>query len=254
MNLDIKDLNVAFGNKTIVNNVSLTVKNGEFVGLIGPNGSGKSTLLKSIYRVYSPKSGVMLLNGKNLLNIPIRDVAKNLGVVSQFNNLAFDMTVEQMVLLGRSPHKGLLEIDNDKDIDITHEMLKKVDMFDYRYRSFLTLSGGEKQRVLLARALAQQVKLLILDEPTNHLDIKYQLQILKLTKSLGITVIAALHDLNLAASYCDKLYVMHNGNIAATGAPNEILTKELIKDVYEVDCTIHKYPNKNSIYITFEDF
>lgn len=220
------------------------------MGLIGPNGSGKSTLLKTIYRICKPKSGVIYLDGKNLLTMPIKDMACELGVVSQFNHIAFDIKVEDMVLMGRSPHKKMLEQDNEQDYKIAREMLEKVDMLNYAKRSFSTLSGGEKQRVLLARTLAQQVKLLILDEPTNHLDIKYQIQILNLVKSLKTTAVVALHDLNLAAAYCDKLYVMHNGNVVANGEPKDILTSQLIKEVYEVDCKIHA--EQEPMYITFK--
>lgn len=152
--------------------------------------------------------------------------------------------------MGRSPHKKMLEQDNEQDYKIAREMLEKVDMLNYAKRSFSTLSGGEKQRVLLARTLAQQVKLLILDEPTNHLDIKYQIQILNLVKSLKTTAVVALHDLNLAAAYCDKLYVMHNGNVVANGEPKDILTSQLIKEVYEVDCKIHT--EQEPMYITFK--
>lgn len=250
MKLSIENIDVTLGNKLIVQDACIKVNKGEFVGLIGPNGSGKSTLLKTVYRVCKPKSGVMYLDGKNLLTMTIKDMACELGVVSQFNNVAFDIKVEDMVLMGRSPHKKMLEQDNEDDYKIVREMLHKVDMIHYAKRSFSTLSGGEKQRVLLARALAQKVELLILDEPTNHLDIKYQIQILNLVKSLGITVLVALHDLNLAAAYCDKLYVMQNGVVVANGKPNDILTQQLIKDVYEVDCTIHT--KEEPIYITFK--
>lgn len=250
MKLSIENIDVALGNKKIVYDACIKVNKGEFVGLIGPNGSGKSTLLKTIYRICKPKSGVIYLDGKNLLTMSIKDMACELGVVSQFNHIAFDIKVEDMVLMGRNPHKKMLEQDNEHDYKIAREMLDKVDMLNYAKRSFSTLSGGEKQRVLLARTLAQQVELLILDEPTNHLDIKYQIQILNLVKSLKTTVVVALHDLNLAAAYCDKLYVMHNGNVVANGEPKDVLTSQLIKDVYEVDCIIHK--DQMPMYITFK--
>lgn len=250
MKLSIENIDVALGNKTIVQDVSIKVNKGEFVGLIGPNGSGKSTLLKTIYRICKPKSGIIYIDDKNLFTMPIKDMARELGVVSQFNNVAFEIKVEDMVLMGRTPHKKMLENDNEYDYKIVKEMLYKVDMLHCAKRSFSTLSGGEKQRVLLARALAQQVELLILDEPTNHLDIKYQIQILNLVKSLGITVVVALHDLNLAAAYCDKLYVMHNGSVVANGKPKDILTPQLIKEVYEVDCTIHT--QQEPMHITFK--
>ncbi|MGL4569447.1 MAG: ABC transporter ATP-binding protein [Clostridium sp.] len=250
MKLSAEKLNVELDDKLIVKDVSINIEKNEFVGIIGPNGSGKSTLLKTIYRVFKPKSGVMYLNGKDLLSMPPKNVAKELGVLGQFNNISFDIKVKDIVLMGRTPHKSFLESDSLDDYKIVQDSLKKVNMLEYYNRSFSTLSGGEKQRVLLARVLAQKVDLLILDEPTNHLDIKHQLQILNVVKSLGITVVLALHDLNLATAYCDKLYVMHNGNIVSSGKPYEILTKELIKEVYEVDSVIHN--DTNPMYITFK--
>ncbi|MEG0238155.1 MAG: ABC transporter ATP-binding protein [Clostridium sp.] len=250
MKLNAEKLNVELDGKPIVKDVSINIGKNEFVGIIGPNGSGKSTLLKTIYRIYKPKSGVMYLNGKDLLSMSPKNVAKELGVLGQFNNISFDIKVKDIVLMGRTPHKSFLEGDSLDDYKIVQDSLEKVNMLEYYDRSFSTLSGGEKQRVLLARVLAQKVDLLILDEPTNHLDIKHQLQILNVVKSLDITVVLALHDLNLATAYCDKLYVMHNGNIVSSGKPEEILTKELIKDVYEVDSIIHK--DTTPMYITFK--
>ncbi|MEG1483609.1 ABC transporter ATP-binding protein [Clostridium sp.] len=250
MKLNAEKLNVELDGKPIVKDVSINIGKNEFVGIIGPNGSGKSTLLKTIYRIYKPKSGVMYLNGKDLLSMSPKNVAKELGVLGQFNNISFNIKVKDIVLMGRTPHKSFLEGDSLDDYKIVQDSLEKVNMLEYYDRSFSTLSGGEKQRVLLARVLAQKVDLLILDEPTNHLDIKHQLQILNVVKSLDITVVLALHDLNLATAYCDKLYVMHNGNIVSSGKPEEILTKELIKDVYEVDSIIHK--DTTPMYITFK--
>ncbi|MGG7078972.1 ABC transporter ATP-binding protein [Clostridium sardiniense] len=250
MKLNTENLNVELDGKSIVKDVSIDIEKGKFVGVIGPNGSGKSTLLKTIYRIYKPKSGVMYLNGRDLSKMSPKNVAKELGVLGQFNNISFDIKVKDIVLMGRTPHKNFLESDSSDDYKIVRDSLEKVNMLEYYERSFSSLSGGEKQRVLLARVLAQKVDLLILDEPTNHLDIKYQLQILNVVKSLGITVVVALHDLNLATAYCDKLYVMHDGRIVSNGKPDEILTVDLIKQVYEVDAVIHN--ESNPIYITFK--
>ncbi len=175
-----------------------------------------------------------------------------MGVVGQFNNLGFDFSVYDMVMMGRTPHKNLMEADNKEDYEIVHNALKKVDLTTYSDRSYLTLSGGEKQRVILARAIAQEPKFLILDEPTNHLDIKYQLQIFSIVKSLKIGVLAALHDLSMAATYCDILYVVKNGEIVTYGKPNEILTKELIKSVYEIDCEIYTNPITGEMAIAYK--
>jgi len=251
MDLTLRNINVELGQKSIVEDVSLDVKKGDFVGIIGPNGSGKSTLLRTIYRVTKPSSGSIFLDDVDLKKIKISESAKKLGVVGQFNNINFDFTVFELVMMGRTPHKNALGTDTPLDYEITLEALRKVGMESYANRSFSTLSGGEKQRIILARALAQQPQLLILDEPTNHLDIKYQLQLLSIVKSLGIGILAALHDLSLAAMYCNKLYVLKNGKVVASGPPNDILTSKLIHDVYEIDCTIKQDPHTGYLGITY---
>ncbi|WP_371374744.1 ABC transporter ATP-binding protein [Sporomusa aerivorans] len=251
MHLSVQKIKVTLGNKDIIREISLESGKGEFIGLIGPNGCGKSTLLRTIYRVIKPNTGAILFDGKDLKDIRLSDSAKKVGVVGQFNHLDFDLTVLELVLMGRSPHKSLLAADTAEDYELALSAIRKVGMENYTDRNFTTLSGGEKQRILLARALAQQPRLLILDEPTNHLDIKYQLQLLSIVKSLGIGVLAALHDLSLAAMYCDKLYVMKDGKIVACGQPNKIITPELIHEVYEIDCAIQKNAATGCLSISY---
>lgn len=251
MRLETKNINIDISGKNIVNDISISASKGEFVGIIGPNGCGKSTFLRSIYRAIKAKSGAIYFDGKELSKISVKESAKNMAVVGQFNNVNFDFTVEEMVMMGRTPHKGYMERENKEDYDIVYEALKKVNMESYASRSFSTLSGGEKQRIVLARAMAQQAEMLILDEPTNHLDIKYQLQILSIVKSMGIGVIAALHDLNLAVMYCTKLYVLKNGNVVAYGKPADILTQKLIHKVYEVECDIEKNVKNGAMNIRY---
>ncbi|GBG57614.1 ABC transporter [Sporomusaceae bacterium FL31] len=251
MNLALKNVTVKLDNQSIIHDVSIEVEQGKFVGLIGPNGSGKSTLLRTAYRVIKPDSGAIILGNESLQNLRLIDSAKKMGVVGQFNTVNFDFSVFEMVMMGRTPHKSLLGADTQKDYDIALAALKKVGMEKYSQRSFATLSGGEKQRVLLARALAQQPQILILDEPTNHLDIKYQLELLSIVKHLGIGVLAALHDLSLAAMYCDKLYVLKDGKVIASGAPKEILTPELVRSVYEIECDIKENPDTGYLSITY---
>lgn len=251
MNLELKNINVELEKLHIIKNVSLDVSNGDFVGIIGPNGSGKSTLLRTIYRITKPSSGNIFLDNKDFNDIKLSESAKKLGVVGQFNNINFDFSVLEMVMMGRTPHKSLLGSDKPEDYEIAIEALKKVGLESYVNRSFSTLSGGEKQRVVLARALAQQPQLLILDEPTNHLDIKYQLQILTIVKSLGIGVLAALHDLSLAAMYCDKLYILKAGEVVTSGKPRDILTPKLIRDIYEIECDITENPDTGYLAITY---
>lgn len=208
-------------------------------------------MLKSIYKVIKPQKGVVHLGDKDVLKSAPRTISKEMGVVGQFNELSFDFTVHEMVMMGRTPHKHLMESDNAEDYKIVRDALERVNLTAYSDRSYLTLSGGEKQRVILARAIAQKPKFLILDEPTNHLDIKYQLQILSVVKSLNIGVLAALHDLPMASVYCDILYVIKDGKMMASGSPKEVLTKELIRQVYEINCEIYTNPITGDLAIAY---
>lgn len=249
MNIKAENINITLEKNNILKDINIEVDNKEVVGIIGPNGSGKSTLLKCIYRVLKPNDGAILLDNVDIKDMSVKESSKRLAVLSQHNNYNFDFTVKDIVLMGRSPHKKFMERDNKEDYDIVNEALKKVDMFELKDRSFQSLSGGEQQRVILARALAQQPQCLILDEPTNHLDIKYQLQLMRIVKGLGIEVIAAIHDLNIAAMYCDKIYVLKDGEIIKNGKPKDVLTQELIKDVYEVDSEV--IVNEERVHISY---
>lgn len=252
MNLETKDLKVLLNKNEILKGIDIELGNKEFIGVIGPNGSGKSTLLKCLYRNLSPSSGSIYIDNIEIGKISTRESAKKIGVLAQHNHHSFDFTVLDMVLMGRSPYKKLMDRDTKEDYDIVYEAIDKVNIRHLSNRSFNSLSGGEQQRVILARALAQKTKCLILDEPTNHLDIKYQLQLMEIVKDLGIEVIAAIHDLNIAAMYCDKIYVLKNGEIVAYGTPKDVLTKELIKEVYDVDAKVIKDKEDNSINIIYK--
>lgn len=251
MDLSVKDLSVNLGEKEIVKKVSLMTNDNSFVALLGPNGSGKSTLLRSIYRVLKPSGGIILIDGKDSTQITNKKLAKEMAVVAQFNNMNFDFTVREIVMMGRTPHLNMLQAESTKDYEIVDSALEKVGMKQYGNRSYASLSGGEKQRIMLARAIAQEPKLLILDEPTNHLDVRYQLQILSIVKDLGINVLAALHDLTLASQFCDYLYLLKDGEIDSQGKPEDVLTKETIKRVYEIDCEIIKAPNTDGVLISY---
>jgi iron complex transport system ATP-binding protein len=251
LNLNAEHISVSFTGADIVRDISIRVENKQFVGIIGPNGCGKSTLLKSIYKVIKPQKGTVFLGNKDIIKSSARIVSKDMGVVGQFNDLSFDFTVQEMVMMGRTPHKQLMEADNMQDYKIVADALERVDLTEYADRSYLTLSGGEKQRVILARAIAQKPKFLVLDEPTNHLDIKYQIQILTVVKSLNIGVLAALHDLPMASVYCDMLYVIKDGKMIASGSPKEVLTKKLIRQVYEIDCEIYTNPITGDLAIVY---
>lgn len=242
MKLSVENLDISVAKNAIVRQVSLEVPDGKTVGLIGANGSGKSTLLRSIYKSIAPTQGTIFLDDLDVLKSPNKKVAKHLGVVGQFNDLNFDLTVEQMVLLGRTPHKKMMESDTLYDHQRVQEALLRTNLMNYKDRSYISLSGGEKQRVILARTIAQEPKVMILDEPTNHLDIRYQLEILTAVKNLGITTFVALHDLELTASYCDYIYALKNGQVIAQGQPEAVLTEDLIADIYQVKCQIYQNP------------
>jgi iron complex transport system ATP-binding protein len=231
--------------------INLDAPTGSVVGLVGPNGSGKSSLLRTFYRLYRPQTGRVLLEGSELERLSTREVARRMAVVLQEAPGPFDFMVEEVVLMGRTPHKGLFERESQQDHHIAFDALARVRMESFVGRSFLTLSGGEKQRVLIARALAQQARLLLLDEPTNHLDIRYQLEILELVRGLRVTTVAALHDLNLAASYCDRLYVLSGGQVVAQGDPETVLTSELIQQVFGVAALIEPHPATGRPHIAF---
>ncbi len=236
--LTVENLSYSAGSRTILRGAELEVHEGEFVGIIGPNGSGKSTLLKNMYKVLLPQSGAITLMGDDLLAMSSREMAQRLAVVIQEQEGGFDFTVEEVIMMGRHARKGLLEPEDDRDRALVDQILQRTQLESIREQSFTTLSGGEKQRVLIARALVQDTPCLILDEPTNHLDIKYQLQLMDLVRALGRTAVAAIHDLNIAALYCHRIYVLKAGQVIASGTPRQVLTPQLIRQVYEVEAEV----------------
>ncbi len=250
MKITTKNLQLSYGAAKILKGISLYARPREFVGLIGPNGSGKSTLLKCIYRILKPDAGQVFLDDTPLHQMRIRASARCMAVVAQHNQYAFDFTVDEIVLTGRSPHKRALEGDSVQDYQIVRQSLDAVGLSGFGPRNFQTLSGGEQQRVILARALAQQTPCLILDEPTNHLDVTHQLQLMRIVKALDRTVIAAIHDLNIAAMFCDRIYALKDGIIVGCGTPKELLTPDFIKSIYDVDTEI-VYDHQGQMHILF---
>ena len=251
MKLEVNDVAVQIDSRRIVEEIRLHVAPGEIVGLIGPNGSGKSTLLRAVYRLLKPAAGYVHLGGDDVWRLSAREAARRTAVVVQETPSDFDFTVREVVEMGRTPHKGLLEADNTHDAALVEGALRRVNMAGFAERSFNTLSGGEKQRVLVARALAQEPKLLVLDEPTNHLDIRYQLEILNLVRELGITTLVTLHDLNLAATYCHRLYLLAEGRIVTAGTPEEVLTPEWVRTVYWVTAVSGPHPVTGKLHLVF---
>jgi iron complex transport system ATP-binding protein len=249
MTLELVGISVDIGGRRIVNDVHVTVPDGSFVGLLGPNGSGKSTIMKTIYRVNHPEAGQVLLDGQDLLAMRPKEVARRVAVLAQDTTVEFDFTVFEIVMIGRTPHKRAFGRDNDTDRSIVAHAIERVSCEDLAHRSFNTLSGGEKQRVLIARAIAQGADHLILDEPTNHLDIRYQLDVLELVASLGITILAALHDLSLAALFCDTVYLLTDGTIATGGPPASVITTEMVRHAYGADVLVIEHPETGTPHL-----
>ncbi len=251
MSIVCKEVSVDLGGKRIVENINADFETGKFIGLIGPNGSGKSTLLKSIYRTLKITKGAVFLDDKILDSYSYKESAQAMGVVAQHSDYNFDFTCIEVVLMGRSPHKKYMQTEDENDYKLAYDALNKVGMFKYKQRQFSTLSGGEQQRIILARALCQDTRYLILDEPTNHLDIRHQLDILNLVKSLDVTVISAIHDLNIALEYSDYIYALKSGKIIYHGFPSDVLTPQIIEEIYEVRCHILSDDEIGKQVITF---
>ena len=226
------------GGRDIIRDIDLDVRPGEFLALLGPNGSGKSSLLRCAYRFLRPDTGRIALDGQDVWRARPRWVAQRLAVVTQDLPAEFDFTVAEIVEMGRTPHLGTTARSGDTDRDTVGNAMEQAGVSALAYRTLGTLSGGERQRVLLARALAQQPQVMILDEPTNHLDVRHQFALLDLVSTLGVTVVAALHDLDLAAAYADRIAVLQGGRLVAAGTPPEVLTADLIDRVYGVSADV----------------
>jgi iron complex transport system ATP-binding protein len=242
MRVDLTGIGVQIEARTIVSGIDLRVEPGTFLAIVGPNGSGKSTVLRTVYRALRPTAGVVLLDGDDTWRLRAREAARRRAVVTQHQATGPDFTVLEVVAMGRNPHKGWLDRESRADRDIVAGALDRVGVADLARRRFATLSGGERQRVLLARALAQRAPLVVLDEPTNHLDVRAQLELLDLVRDLGVTTLAALHDLDHAASFADRVAVLDAGRIVATGPPLDVLTPDLIADVFGVRAHIGPHP------------
>lgn len=245
--LKVCELEYTASGREILKKVSLEIKKGEFVGIIGPNGSGKSTLMKNIYKIAFPTGGAIFINGQNIEHMTNRRMAKEIAVVAQENNTNFDFTVREVVAMGRYPHKKMLEPLTPEDEEKVRRMIRRVGMERFTQSSFLNLSGGEKQRVLIARALVQETDIIILDEPTNHLDVGSQIKTMNLMKQSGKTVFAALHDLGMAAKYCDRIYVILNGKILHEGRPEELICADLIEKIYGVRAEVFTHCGRTFI-------
>ena len=244
-------MGVRIAGRNLVGPVSFVAESGEFVALVGPNGSGKSTILKTLYRAMRATSGTVRVGPDLLAELSPRAAAQRLAVLTQEHGSDFDFTVLDVVSAGLTPRKRMFQTDTREDHGLIAGTLARVGMAEHTHRSFSTLSGGEKQRILLAAALVQLPRVLILDEPTNHLDVATQLEILDLVASLGITVIAALHDLNLAAAYCDRVYVIKDGLLVDGGTPAQVFRSELVAEVFGVGVHVGENPATGRPHLFF---
>lgn len=251
MNCVVDDICWSIDNIDIIKNIRIDAEAGKITGIIGPNGSGKSTLLKNIYRVLKPQRGTVFIDGQDVFKLSSKETARQMAVVSQEGTGEFDFSVLDIVLMGRYPYKKAFDPDSPEDLIYAQTALSQTRLTGFEERSFATLSGGEKQRVMIARALAQQARIIILDEPTNHLDIGFKFQVFDIVKDTGLSIIAAVHDINLAALYCDKLYVLQKGSVTAAGPPEGILTPRLLKDVFSVNAEVAINPGDGRPRILF---
>lgn len=244
--LELRGVSFAYGNREVLHDIDLEIPTGAFMGLIGPNGSGKTTLLKLIMGLLKPTAGEVYWEGKVVRRIKRRHLARILAVVSQEYATAFPFCVKEIVLMGRSPHMGAWRFEGERDLAVVREAMEMTDTLHLAERPMDHLSGGEKQRVLIARALAQEPRVLLLDEPTAYLDIKHQVEffelIHRLNRERGLTILAVTHDINLASLYCDFIVLLRDGRIYLKGTPEEVVREDHIQAVYVLPVLVDRHP------------
>jgi iron complex transport system ATP-binding protein len=244
--LEMRNVTLGYNHQPVLRDITLKAAPGEMVGLIGPNGSGKSTIIKALSRVIQPDSGKIAVNGRDINKIPRRELACMIGVVPQMPLLPSAFTAFEIVLMGRNPHLGLFQSEDRRDWALVWQAMKKTGTDSLARRHINELSGGEIQCVLIARVLVQETEAILLDEPTANLDIGRQVEILDLIKRLctenNLTVMAAIHDLNLAAQYCDRLLLIKDRHIHAEGTPPEVITERNIREVYGAENCVYTHP------------
>ncbi len=244
--LEMRNVTLGYDHHPVLQDITLKASPGEMVGLIGPNGCGKSTIIKALSHVISPSSGRVLVDGRNIKSIPRRELACLVGVVPQLPLLPSTFTAFEIVLMGRNPHLGLFQSEGYRDWAIARQAMEQTGTEPLANRRVNELSAGEIQCLLIARVLVQETKAILLDEPTANLDIGRQVEVLDLIKNLCVahklTVLAALHDLNLAAQYCDRLFLINEGHIHVQGTPAEVITDKNIKQVYGAENCVYTHP------------
>lgn len=249
--LQVQNITWRIDNKCIVDQVSFSVGKGETFGIVGPNGAGKTSLLKCLYQEHQVSSGDIYFSSLSLSLLDRKEVAQKIAVVSQQHEAVFNLTVLDIVNMGLIPHKNYFDTTTEDDRQLIDQALADVDLQTKKYQIFNTLSGGEQQRCLIARAIVQRPEILIMDEPTNHLDIFYQHQILSLVKKLNLTLIMTIHDLNLAAQYCDRLLLLSHGKMLSCDTPENVLEATRLKQVFHLDCLVDRNPLTNKVRVTY---
>ncbi|HSR49267.1 MAG TPA: heme ABC transporter ATP-binding protein [Acidobacteriota bacterium] len=240
------NLRAAYDREPVICDVSLRVERGELVALAGPNGSGKSTLIRLISNVLKPEAGRVEIDGRDVSDFPHDELARRLAVVQQEAALNFDFTVREVVNLGRIPHLKRFQRETAGDRQAVDEALRRTHLEELAERPVTLISGGERQRVAIARALAQEPEILLLDEPTSHLDIRYQLALLEDLRQLvgetGLAVLVVLHDLNLAAQFCDRLLLLYQGRLERDGPPSQVIDADIVRRLYAIEAEVHPHP------------
>ncbi|WP_286233539.1 ABC transporter ATP-binding protein [Thalassotalea sediminis] len=251
LHLSAENLVWSVDEKLILKGINFAVNAGETVGILGPNGAGKTSFLKCLYREYFPQSGSISLIDTPLEDFSRREIAQKISVVSQHRESVFNLTVFDVVKMGLIPHKNYFDLSTQADLTTLRQAIERVDLIDKQHQAFNTLSGGEQQRCLIARAIVQRPEILIMDEPTNHLDIFYQHQILSIVKDLGLTLVMTIHDLNLAALYCERIMLMSHGEVIAFDVPEKVLQAELLTQVFQMECLVDNNPITGKLRVTF---
>jgi iron complex transport system ATP-binding protein len=254
MRLELREVSAGYNGEPVISGMSFAIGDGEFLGLVGPNGSGKSTVVRVMSRVLRPRAGRALLDGRDVFAMTSVEVARRVSVVPQDSSYHFDYSVLEIVLMGRSPRIGRFALEGARDYAAAERAMRLTGIAHLSRRPVTETSGGERQRVAIARALAQEPELLILDEPTAHLDINHQIEVLDLVRTLNrehqVAVVVVMHDLNLAAQYCGRMLLMHDGRLVAQGSAHEVITAQHVRQAYGTEVTVKSHPVTGRPYFT----
>lgn len=248
--IELEDVTVSYGDTPVIDGASLTVDDGEFVALVGPNGAGKTTLLRTVNGLVEPAAGHVRITGEDVLSLSAREVGRLVATVPQDTSIAFDFTVQELVEMGRTPHRARFGGPTAADQRAIESAMKRTETAQFADRPVGAISGGERSRALLARALAQETPALLLDEPTASLDINHQLRTLSLVTEVEKTTLAAIHDLELAARFADRMALLSDGTIVATGPPVDVLTAERLQQAFDIDVAVGTDPTTGTPSVT----